>query len=223
MERTQVVLILCNIGTLIAFIWFGSCQHFDTKDSVALSDSSYNISRRALDFQKRQWVSDSISQHEKDSIFVKNQKFRDSLNLESFMLENRAYLNFKDVQYFPFKIGEKIRIYWESTNTGKTPAYRVRQMTDWIALTDWTDKEFDNFHASHDTGVVVGSGLPYSHPSEDAIIADSVELIYFKKIPIYVRVIIEYDDLFHRMHRTRGHFVYQNDTLNYLRKFNDAN
>ena len=47
-----------------------------------------------------QVIKDSVnelSQHKKDLLFAENQKTRDSLNVESFILENRAYLSFKEI------------------------------------------------------------------------------------------------------------------------------
>ena len=46
LDKTQIILTFCNLGTLIAFIWVGSCQHIDTKDSIARADSSIAIARQ---------------------------------------------------------------------------------------------------------------------------------------------------------------------------------
>jgi hypothetical protein len=88
-------LIVCNIGTIVAFIWVGSCQHFDIKDSIARADSSLALTRRSNESFER---------------FPK-------IGLQAYVVLDETPITSHLV------CGERITISPDCKNVGKTPAF----------------------------------------------------------------------------------------------------
>lgn len=209
----SVIVVVFNIFTLIY-----------VREQTKTNIQAVNDAKTQFDYQRNRDSINAIKQNAKDSVFALNQKTRDSLNLESFILENRAYLCFKNISPIQLSVGHLPTFDWEVTNTGKTPAYRVRHITQWHPDIDYTDNEFNSLRASVDTGQVIGAGLPYDHTSSAGrIIEDSLQLSATRKESCYIGIIVEYEDFFHKSRRTRAHIMSLNDTLYYMRNGNDAN
>ncbi len=228
--KVQIYLAIGTICTLIAYIVVSWFQIHQMSDAIAVADSSNVSTRESVRLQKIAWKYqrerdslNNIFQNTKDSLFAISQNERDSLNRESFILKNRAYLNFRKITPLNIAVGTKVFFSWEVVNTGKTPAYGVRQNTYWHSSKDFTDEEFEAIKVPSDTGMIVGSGLAWEKTSDNIFIKDSVMLLGVKRTPAYIGIVIKYEDYFHRERRTRAHFMCVNDELIYLRKFNDAN
>jgi len=102
MEKSQIVLILCNIAAIVVFIWVGSCQHFDTKKSIALADSSLVLSQKSL-----------------------------KLAQQNFRTENRPFIGIQSITLNTLRIGERMSVNIVIQNYGKTPAKQVK-IGSWI-------------------------------------------------------------------------------------------
>ncbi|MGA9364732.1 MAG: hypothetical protein WBW16_10220 [Bacteroidota bacterium] len=213
--------VLVSITLALAYFTWKTAQYASNQAKAAIEADS--LTRDAFIYQAKKDSIDSTAQARKDAFFALYQKARDSLSLESFILENRAYLNFKEISELQLPIGKPMSFSWGMINTGKTPAYRVRQITRWQPNADYADKEFNSTRASVDTGLVIGSGLPYIHICPNIVVEDSLTRSKLRETPIYIAIVVEYEDFFHRQRRTRAHLLFVNDSTFYLRKFNDAN
>lgn len=183
----------------------------------------------------RQIIKDSIDRVHQDSVnsaLFTAQKIRDSLNNESFIIQNRAYIvfNYDSITVPIIEEGPKISFKWEALNVGKTPAYRIRQGT-YVAPEPFTDRAFDTLHASVDTGIVVGAGMSYKKtidiPADSIITTPRQRIDFLKafqsgKIPFWIVIIVEYEDIFRRQHWTRCYFQYTKEKTGFMRKYNDT-
>jgi hypothetical protein len=190
--------------------------------SVLYLSNQVQLQQVSMERQRIKDSTDIVRQDSINSLLMLAQKSRDSLSMASFILENRAYLSFAEITPMQFTVGSNAFFSWKVVNTGKTPAYRVRQMTAWNP-TAYTDREFNSLKASADTGLVIGAGQPDTHISDNMFIKDSIALRQLKHGTVYVGIVVEYDDIFHITRKTRSYIMFRNDSLIYMRKFNDAN
>jgi hypothetical protein len=146
----QTILASVGLLTLIGFITFSVLQHNDsvnslslekqnsdfnnsaTKKSLALADSSNNMTRQsikiaqdALVYQRWRDSINTFNQNVKDSSFADSQLKRDSLNLKFFIIGNRAYLDIVGIDSIVLKVNQPIYYRIVITNSGKTPTYNI--------------------------------------------------------------------------------------------------
>jgi hypothetical protein len=100
-----------------------------TNDSIlAVAKKSVEITERGLNFQQQ-----------REFISAKSQKTRDSINMKSFILQNRAYVSVDSLFCTLFERGKKFTTWIKFANHGQTPAlgcevYAVAYITDSLPI-----------------------------------------------------------------------------------------
>ncbi|MBA4312419.1 MAG: hypothetical protein C0417_07295 [Chlorobiaceae bacterium] len=138
-------------------------------------------------------------------------------------IENTSYLVLGDIKPLQVTSDGKVQVEWFTRNIGKTPAYKVRQMTR-FNLGEFTDGEVIAFRApASDSGFVISPGSEYQKFSKSDPLSPE-EMLRIGLGHLYVLIIVEYEDVFHRLRWTRGyiHYVPRDSTFYFMRKYNDT-
>lgn len=206
---------LIVIATVTMAIYTYQLFEIATKQTNS-SNKGVEIASKALRYQRERDSVNSILQSKKDSSFVISQAKRDSLNHESFILENRAYVIFSSFKtaLFNFRGGEtKIPILVK--NVGKTPAQHVTLQTAvWLNEDSigynikgiekyLNERKYEGFTLGVNDSIVITS-----HFSAKLTEKDSLYFIIKKPI-FYIFGVIEYVDIF-KFHRLT-YFCYEVD------------
>jgi hypothetical protein len=162
-----------------------------------------NVSSNTLKFQRESDSTHTVNQARKDSINEKSQIFRDSLALENFRIENRAYLVItvrqKDIIHFSVNKPDTIR--WSINNVGKTPSYKTKYI---FYVTDYPieEKIFEAFYTPVSVdGNTIGPGIPSSHESLTFPYDETLSSSLKSGIKnLYFAILVSYNDIFHRPH-----------------------
>jgi hypothetical protein len=96
MEKTQILLTICGIVTILVFILVAVSQHSDTRDSIALADSSLVLSQKSL-----------------------------QLAQQNFQIENRPYIGISSIACDTFAVHKINTITVIYKNYGKVPAVKL--------------------------------------------------------------------------------------------------
>ena len=132
-------------------------------------------------------------------------------NLERARLERRAWVGISSVRYrAPLAAGERFQVSWRYTNTGSTPALKVR-LTERV-LTAGDPCATTHTHsvlASIGDGNVVLPGAAFNYPSRSVPLPPNVGAAIEAGSPFYAYGRLLYDDVFGVEHETTFCAAYQ--------------
>jgi len=136
-------------------------------------------------------------------IFTKKQI---SIYEETTKLDLRAYTVIENVRMDAFNVDEKVGIGFDIRNIGKTPAYKVKQITRFENRPFEDEDILSTQTPTTNEGVVIGTGLFYHQSSRGFILTnDRFIAINNEQDTLYVMIVITYEDIFSEQHYTRIH------------------
>lgn len=127
---TETILVVITIVLAIYTVRYASAQ----AHAAMVADS---IAIESLKYQAKTDSENAIKQDKKDALFQASQYTRDSLNRESFILGNRAYIVFCGFDPINFKLdGEETTINYWVKNVGQTPAFNLKPYSFIVEIED---------------------------------------------------------------------------------------
>ncbi|TAK53572.1 MAG: hypothetical protein EPO24_14175 [Bacteroidetes bacterium] len=169
-----------------------------------------------------------ILQNRKDSLNTVAQVIRDSINIQGFKLENRAYIVSTEAIMETFEIGKKITVEMKFENVGKTPAYKCN-ITSHLKVISMQDSNWfpkiqpiqQRSHLTIGNEVIIGSKM-----SGDSAIDSNFYNLIIENKTYYIMAygVINYYDIFNEPHFTQYCFFYK-PTVGFagFHKYNDSN
>ncbi len=124
-------------------------------------------------------------------------------------IENRGYVTIgRTMSPLSYSVGYNLSIEWNMQNFGKTPAYRVKQISR-MQLIPFPDEEFATFRTTVvDSGFILSPNdvMPktFRAPELRQGQVDSIN-----QGNLYFAILITYEDIFRKPHWTVGYYRYQ--------------
>ena len=189
-----------------AVAWFTYNIMLDTGKEAGSTSDAVSVTHDALRFQKYTESLNRIEQKERNSINARSQALRDSLSIASFKTEMNAYVTADwDVNNVE-RSGDTISVVWVINNFGKTPARKLRSVVRWSVV----EISKDSLKKIKLPTIFISLGSTPYHKTSTAILSQHFDPIVRDSIingikPLYIGIIIEYEDIFHHVHHTYGH------------------
>jgi len=176
-DLIQIGLLLASIITVIIFFYNSSVQIDTTKQSIQISDKSFELSKQI------------------------------ALNQEKYAkMEMRAYIVLDSIKVTPFAANKNIVIHYYIANVGKTPAYSVRYKLgtkvggNGVFQNDFDKIKENTFSESFQQTIGATRNLHVFAPTDMVLNNEKYLLIRSGKARFFIYGIFSYTDIFKEKH-----------------------
>jgi len=208
-QKTQIILALLNLLTLLSFILINSIQIGKTNKSLDYADSTNVHTRESIELAKR--TADSSDRNNKRLIALNENSIalvkKNLMNTEMFSRADiRAYIAIDTLDVAQFEVAKGIKIRVDIKNVGKTPASQIgAKINQKFAGTGIYEADFKGLKSFNNTISSLASGLTNDIWSGGSLFLtreDSIKIQNGEK-KWHVFGIITYRDIFGNSDTTR--------------------